>query len=691
MGKKTFFVSYTRKDRKWAEWIAWQLEDNGFSAILDVWDFAAGTSFVAQMSKAIKLADCTIAVLSQAYLEAEYTQAEWEAALISDPKGEKRILIPIKVDDFIPEPLLRRLIFIDLTGVNEAGAREGFLKGLEETRCKPDLKAVFPGTGDSQSVVCPPFPGALPRIWNVPHRRNTFFTGREDLLKKLRESLTSGDVTAITQRQAQAIHGLGGIGKTQLALEYVYRYYSEYRVVWWLQSEEPATLAADFAGLAVSLELVSKQVTDQQILSGAVKSWLRQNTGWLLIFDNATDPEGIEEFVPQVAGGHVIITSRHSDWTNLADRVPVDVFSEGQAVAFLLKRTRSEDREGAVKLAEELGCLPLALEQAAAYMAERKKSFVEYLSRFQTRRNELLNHGKIFTKYPDTVATTWQLSFDRAEEEAPGSGDLLKLFAFLAPDRIPFSMIAEGADEIPEPLCSIVKDETQLEDLVLALKRYSLTELDGDAVSVHRLVQAVTEDRLDDEEKRIWAGSAVSMVNAAFPYKIKEMETWPRTAPLLPHALAATSHAKKYGVSLEETGRLLNDAGLYMRHIAQFNQANDLLERALQIDELVYGPDQPTVARDLSNLGLVLQDLGDLAGALSHYERALRIDESVYGPNHPDVAGDLWNYGLLLRDIGEVDAACEALRRALEIWRKFLGEDHEHTVMAREALESLED
>lgn len=294
-----------------------------------------------------------------------------------DPTGEKGLIVPVRVRKCELGGLLSTINRIDLIGLKEEAAKNALLDGVKFERAKPSTPPGFPG---SRSVTEKPrFPGALPPVWNVPFNRNPNFTGRRSLLTDLHDALNSGQYAALTQ----AITGLGGVGKTQLALEYVYSYINEYEIVWWLRSEEPSTLAAEFADLALRLNLPEKDEANQEVLIEAVKKWLGQNRRWLLVFDNALDPKEIKSFLPQGAGGHVIITSRNPVWGNLARSLKVTKFERSESIEFLLKRTGQEDRKAANDLAEALGDLPLALEQAGAYIETTAKPLNEYLAAFQ--------------------------------------------------------------------------------------------------------------------------------------------------------------------------------------------------------------------------------------------------------------------------------------------------------------------
>jgi len=521
-----------------------------------------------------------------------------------------------------------------------------------------------------------------PAVWNVPQARDPNFTGREEMLAELRAALTSGQAAALTQ----TIHGLGGVGKTQLAIEYAYRHRADYSVVWWVRAEEPTALAGDYAAMAAALDLPQKDAREQAVIVEAVRRWLEANTGWLLVFDNAGEPAVIRDYLPRSAGGHVIITSRNPAWGAVARPLGVQVFERPTSVEFLLKRTGQTDQEAAGKLAEALGDLPLALEQAAAYVEQTGESVSGYLRMFRERRAELL--GRPSPSSDSTVATTWEMSFQQVERRSPPAAALLSLCAFLAPDDIPLDIVKQAPD-LPKPLAEAAADAVRFDDAIAALRRFSLVSRSGDVLSVHRLVQAVTRERMAEEARKRWAAAAARSVNRAFPFDSDDVRTWPACSRLLPHALAAVDHCEPLAVAPDETARLLNQAGLYLGGRAEFARARTCFERALKINEAAYGPDHPNVAACVNNLGGVLEAQGDLAGARACYERALKIDEAAYGPEHPTVAIRVNNLGNVLHDQGDLAGARACCERALGIFRRFLGENHPKTVLVRQNLESL--
>jgi tetratricopeptide (TPR) repeat protein len=645
-------------DRSWAEWIAWQLENKGYSTINQAWDFRPGSNFVLNMDEATE-AERTIAVLSQEYLNALYTKPEWAAAFVEDPTGKKNKLVPVRARECEPKGLLHSIIYIDLVGLDEFAAQKALLDGVSLERAKPTSSPIFPGAIPHSRKIKPRFPALLPSIWNVSHYRNPNFIGRKSLLNDVSRMLTSTGCIVL--------HGLGGVGKTQLAVEYAYNNIADYEVVWWIRSEESAILTSDYADLYPELNL--PQVESQREVVRAVRHWMGQNTRWLLIFDNANSVDSVRDYLPQGRSGHVIITSRDStNWDSIAATLQIKGLEKQESIDFLQKRSGQIDEVKAGALAEALGCLPLALEQAGAYIKTTGRSLYDYLKLFMDHQKEILNHGKPFD-YPYTIATTWEISFRRLQIESSVSIDLLNLCAFLSPDDIPRDILVNYVEYLPSSLASSLKDPISFDENVSALKRYSLVEATEDSLSVHRLVQAVVRDKLEERDKITWAEAAIRLLEDAFPYDPHNVQTWDESARLLPHALAAAGHSEKLVVSQETTVSLLDELGRYLRRRAEFNEAKSVLERALVLKEKIYGKNDLEVAITLNYLGEVFRDLGDLEPAKKNSERALEICEKVNGPNHPETAGIVNNLGLVLMHLGDLEGAKRYITRALNIVR----------------------
>jgi tetratricopeptide (TPR) repeat protein len=671
-----FFVSYTGADTAWAEWIAWQLKEAGYQVTIQAWHFRPGMNFIARMRQALDTCQRTIAVVTQAYLDqSTYGSDEWTAAFTHDDPTESSLLLVLVEPVTLPR-LLRPWIHLNLTGLDPQEAAARLLDGVRPGPIEPTSAPAWPGTAGPAAHGGPSYPGSPPAISNLPPR-NVAFAGRDDLLAELRQRLHEEAAAVLVP--AQALHGLGGVGKTQLALEYAHRYQADYDLIWWITAETPGAIPAALADLADRLGLVDDpaQVADQEQLAAAVLEELRRRECWLLIFDNVPDRQQLAPYLPQ-GDGRVLATSRSPVWGGTAQPVKVDTFTRVESLAFFSQRTTIHDEATADALAEELGDLPLALEQAAAYLEQTGMPLPEYLALFRRRHDELLARGEP-TAYHGTVDTTWQLAIEQVVTIQPGGPAgvaLLRLCALLAPDAIPLDLLTDHPALLPDELGTATQDELALQDAVAALYRYSLVDRDQGGLRLHRLVQAVVRNRLTPQQQATWTELAVTLLDAAFPEQPGEPGTWPRCAQLLPHVLAAAEHAQAHQAALSGAGRMLDLATEYLVRRAELRAARAAVEQALPIKEATYGPDHPQVANTLTNLGVVLDELGDLAGARAAQERALATDEAAYGPDHPTVAAILANLGIVLRKLGDLAGARSAQERALAIDEAAYGPDH---------------
>jgi tetratricopeptide (TPR) repeat protein len=494
-------------------------------------------------------------------------------------------------------------------------------------------------------------------FWSVPdHLRTAFFTGRDDVIAEIRKRFTRGG----RADRAQAISGLGGIGKTQTAAEYAYRYRDEYQAVLWLDADSPLALKTGCGELARRLHLpYPENDLDQAVV--ALKQWLATQPGWLLIFDNADDPDVVKPFLPGTEHGHILITSRAQDFEDLGIIKPVQLeqWPVEDAAAFLLKRCGREDadakeRGAAAQIAHELDGLPLALEQAAAYIStghglpfrrylESYRS--EGLKRLEARRPALGDH-------PRSVVSTWAANFDAVQKESPAAADVLRLSAFLAPDAVPFELLTEGASEVgPEVGAALNQaDDAPLvvDDLLKRLDRFSLIRIDGQAqtYSIHRLVQEVLKAAMDDTTRRLWAERAVRAINRTFPSP--DGHLLPLCGQLLPHALAVAHWIKPDHIQSDEARSLLRNAGWYLAEQAQFAEAETLFREVLKIADSVFGLDHPEKATSLNELATQLQSQGKLREAEQLSRKALEIRQRANGPDGMDMARSLNNLGYIL-------------------------------------------
>src|SRR2546421_2449732 len=421
-----------------------------------------------------------------------------------------------------------------------AGAREKCEElvkaAIKQNSRNPQLKQVAEQLGVLHDQILSSYAATprLPGIWNIPYPRNPFFTGQEKVLTQLATTLRTGQATALSQ--PQAVSGLGGIGKTQIAIEFAYRHRQDYQAVLWVLSDSRESLVSGYIAIAQLLKLPEKDVQEEQVITGAVKVWLQTHDSWLLILDNADNLALVCEFLPLTFDGHVLITTRARATGVQAHRIEVEVMPEDIWASFLLRRAKlialdgelaqvdATDATTAKEVCQELGGLPLALDQAGAYIEEVECSLQDYQQRYQSRRAWLLKRrGEMASDHPDSVATTWSLSFEKVEQRNALAADLLRVCAFLAPDAIAEEIIVEGAGNLGPSLALIAEDDLALDEAIAPLLAYSLIRrnMKKKTLSMHHLVQVMLKDGMDEQTRRQWAVRVVQAVNAVFPDEVK--------------------------------------------------------------------------------------------------------------------------------------------------------------------------
>lgn len=534
-------------------------------------------------------------------------------------------------------------------------------------------------------------------LWNIPYPRNPFFIGRDELLAQLHQQLHSGQATALSQ--PQAISGLGGIGKTQLAVEYAFQYRHDYQTVLWTLADSRESFVLGYIAIAKLLNLPEKEAQEQARVIEAVKTWLQMHRDWLLILDNADEPDLVLPFLPPVLGGHLLLTTRASALGRLAHRLEVETFSPALGALFVLRRAGiiapdaelaqalPQDQELAVQIVQNLGGLPLALDQAGGYLETTGCGLLAYQRLYQQRSADLMREYRgVPTEHPP-AATTWSLSFARVEEKNPAAAELLRFCAFLAADTIPEEFLTERASKLSVLLAPLATDAYQLDQAIEALRAYSLIKRDPVArtLAVHRLVQEVMRNALSVETQHEWMQRVVQVVNATFP--IVSVESWPACERVLPHALLCTNWIEQARIASPEAARLLNQTASYLKARYRYKEAEPLYQRTLAIRERVLGPEHPDTARSLNDLGQLYRMLGRDDRAEPLFKRALGICEQVLGPEHPDTATILNNLAAMFYHArGKFEEAEPLYQRALAIRERMLGPEHPDTAQSLDNL-----
>jgi tetratricopeptide (TPR) repeat protein len=678
------FYSYAHEDERWRDELEKHLSTLKQQERITGWhdrQIAGGKAWAHEIASNLQDAHIILLLISPDFMASTYCSTTE---------------IPLAMERY--EAGTARVIPIILRPVDHQGAPFDKLQALP-TDAKPittssNIDQAFHTVAQGirtvvEELTAHPLPSPSPSsaIGNLP-RRNPYFTGREEILSALHTMLIANTTATLTQ--PPAISGLGGIGKTQTATEYAYRYRRDYHHLLWVKADTQETLTSDFVAIAKLLNLPEKDAQDQTLIVKAVKGWLEANANWLLIFDNADDLHLVHDFLPAGEQGHLLLTTRAHSMGGIARRVEIEKMDQEQGALFLLRRAGiiqpdaplssapEADRIKAKDISQAMDGLPLALDQAGAFIDETACSLADYLAIYRQQRAELhTQRGGIASPHPEPVAATWSLSFQKVKKANPAAAELLRLCAFLHPDAIPEELITEGASKLGPVLQPVAGDPIKLNKAIGELLTYSLVRRDPktNTLSIHRLVQAVLKDGMGKDEQRQWAERTVLAVNLTFPSPL-DFAMWNLCERCLPHAQTCAELIDQWDITFGEAARLLNDTGLYLNERARYAEAEPLYQRALAIDEMVLGAGHPDVATDLNNLATLYTNQGKYAEAEPLYQRALAIGEKTLEPEHPNVAIRLNNLANLYSDQGKYAEAEPLYQRALAIGEKTLGPEH---------------
>lgn len=535
-------------------------------------------------------------------------------------------------------------------------------------------------------------------VWTVPYARNLYFTGRDEVLEQLMQLLAPGDScqdTVLRQAaltQMRALTGLGGIGKTQIAVEYAYRarVQGRYRHVFWITAASEEAILAGFTALADQLPaFAARGETDQRQLVRAIIEWLEQcEEPWLLILDNADDLSLLPSYLPKRGNGSVLLTTRASAVGSLAASIEVETMGVMEGTQLLLSRAQrlvkvtEEEINEASNLVIALAQFPLALDQAGAYIEETGCSVRDYLQIYQQHRKTLLaRRGIQGLGYPEAVATTWSLSFERVARANPAAAELLRLCSLLSPDRIPEELLIQGAAYWPDALQHAVADPLRFNQLLEELLRYSLVKRWSEErlLSIHRLVQVVQIEMMGLEEQRQWAERIVHAVNLVFPHKPKEdIAAWPLCLRYLEQAQTCALLIQHYDLRLPEVAELFERVGIYLAERAMYSLAESLFCMGLYVWEQQEQADYAHISSVLGNLGDVYREQGQYGAAEEFYRRALTVYEQGAGQEDDQAAYLLQRLAIIALRQGKYGEAEPLYQHALRIWEQQLGPEHDH-------------
>jgi Tetratricopeptide repeat/NB-ARC domain len=519
---------------------------------------------------------------------------------------------------------------------------------------------------------------SVPVIWgNVP-QRNKNFTGRADILTDLRQGVSASVIEVLPH----ALQGMGGVGKTAVAIEYAHRYRSQYDLVWWIPADQPALVRSSLAALAQPLGLQQATAARIEMAASAVLDALRRGepyARWLLIFDNADQPEDLNDIIPR-GPGDVLITSRNHRWEAVVETVAVDVFTRAESIGFLARRVpKSLPESQADQLAEELGDLPLALEQAGALQAETGMSVDEYLRLLHEHTAEIMSEGQS-AEYPRSMTAAWKLSVATLNRQLPQAMELLRCCAFLGPQPIPRDIFRRGSQATQTRVSDLLANPILLARAIRELGRFALIKIDGRRIQVHRLIQALLRDELAPEEQATYRHEAHIILAAGAPEDPDDRMLWPRYSELVPHVLAPVT----------DLGRCRDPAvrGFVIDIIRYLYGSGDRLLCRLAAERFIAqwqedsGPDDLAVLDAQRYLGSALRELGQVPASYAVVEAAVRRARVVLGDRHSLTLALNSTFGANLRARGDFAQALALDEELLDLYEADFGTHDQQTLRA---------
>lgn len=680
-------LQYVSEDRMWADWLEAVLREARFEVTSQ--DLRAVTASEADSETSSRSgsgsggSQRTLAVFSPAFLTSRTARAAWEATVHGDGPHEHRP-VALCVGDVQRIPYAGRIGTVDLVRLDETAARAALLTALGRPGPQPQPQPQPPGRPHGVR-----FPAGSPSVSDLPPR-HPFFTGRSALLDLVRRQFTD----ATGERLPQVLHGLGGVGKTQLAREYAHRFRADYDLVWWIDAEQPDLVPPRLADLGRRLALHS----GDDVSEGAEAALRALRSGepyrrWLLVLDNVVDPDETLDRcgdrigpVPADVHGHVLVTTRARPASVRVRTVEVDVFTREECVEHLTARVPGLGEEDAARVAEAVGDLPLAVEVAAAWLAATATPVGAYVEQLREQSSRVLSLGAAVAPvgYPSAVGATWSVSVARLRQESPAAARLLELCSFLSAEPISMSLV--GSDAMIRALLPYDEDlraRYMLGKVTQALNRFALAKVDpvGNSLQVHRLVQAAVRDGMDPRAAEDTVHEVHRVLAAVRPPEdaVDDPAAWPEFEVIWPHLVPSRIDE----CTAEESRKLLVDRVRYLGRRGELRLARALATRLDAFwstefpdphDELVLG-----LRFELAN---VLRAQGDHRSARELDEDTLARQRRSLPEDHPSLLITTGSLAADLRALGRFDEALRLDRRIHSGFREIFGEDHSRTLRA---------
>ncbi|MCY1144345.1 FxSxx-COOH system tetratricopeptide repeat protein [Actinoplanes sp. Pm04-4] len=511
----------------------------------------------------------------------------------------------------------------------------------------------------------------LPQVWGDVPQRNPDFTGREDFLEILHNELSERRQTAVLP---QAIHGMGGVGKSQIAIEYVHRHSQEFDLVWWIPAEETGQILTSLTKLAQRLRLDVTPEANAAVpaVQEALSTGATGYRDWLLVFDNAEDPTEARKYFPTGGAGRILVTSRNPDWERGTRALEVDVFTREESITLLQNRNSDLSDRDADSLAKALGDLPLAIEAASAWRATTGMDTSEYLRLLNDKRLDLLDVEPP-PDYRLTVRAAWKLSLEKLAVDNLAALQLLQVCSFFAPEPIPRSLFTGSNADITPELDAMLRDTYSIGRAIRDILKLALAKYDhqNNTMQIHRLIRLVLTDSMDAEQQtRMRHGAHMLLVNAD-PNDPGRRDQWERYGALRAHVEASDAVASDN----PRVHDLVFSVVQYLYYFGDHQGSQSLAEQAFRHRTLDRGPTDGHTLRLAKWLGWMYFVNGKYAAARELNRKTLEHYRDVFGDEDEGTLDAMKVVGVDLRASGDFKAGLDLDQRAVAAARRAFGPD----------------
>jgi MinD-like ATPase involved in chromosome partitioning or flagellar assembly len=659
-----FVLDFRPEDQLWAEWIAAVLA----TAEIPIRLVGETSAFPDD----IDVKTQTVAIVSDSYI-----------AHVQDSLPAVHPSLFISVTDTRVPPQFTEVPAIYLAGLSKRQAVDRLtdrLKGRHLADSDPVIQALrYPGGEGAQ-------------ILNMP-ARNVNFTGREQVLKELREELQLRGGTVVPPL---TIYGLGGVGKTQLALEYAHRFKEAYDIIWWMNCGQAQYVDSSLFDLGDQLRKVfDASVPEEGGVPEVVQQVLRvltkelEGRRWLLVYDNAEQIDEIKPLLPS-GGGHVLITSRDERWTDEARKsLQIDIFKRAESIGHLRLRVSHINDTEALQVAEVLRDMPLAVASAGAVLASTEISVSEYLQRLEQQPVLTLSGDSPLRDYSPAVAKAWSLSLDHLQNKSAAASRLLEICSVMAPDISLDLINSQAMADNLQDLDPAISERAMIARLIWQIDQLALIKFDNNArqIQVHRVVQAVVNLRMSDHAKATARQVVHQLLVEVRPQgEVDDPQTWSRYRLIWPHLRPSEAMWS----SEPHVRQLLIERVRYMRQREDVQRGR---RRAEEIEAawttMLASQREPEMVELRRQLFRLQFDLANILRDLAEFEKSRRLDSEVLkgqqrylGRDHLHTLQTQGSLAADLRALGEYSAALELSLETYKAWRDAYGEEYRGTLSA---------